>query len=102
MPATWKEHGSRMGKRFRRREVSTATYANSSLTNFSFLHSLFIGIDANFRLKRKKASNDTNDPGLGHGIAYIVEEKAYKAHIANYTQEKEPVSQEQFSELTPY
>ncbi|KAG5223262.1 CxC2 domain-containing protein [Salix suchowensis] len=49
----------------------------------SWLHSLFIGIDANFRLKRKNVSNDTLDPGLSRGWAYFVEDTAYQAHVAS-------------------
>ncbi|OBZ73874.1 hypothetical protein A0H81_05915 [Grifola frondosa] len=36
---------------------------------------LFVGIDANFRLKRKKVSSDSVDPGLNHRYAYFVETK---------------------------
>ncbi|TFK61991.1 hypothetical protein BDN72DRAFT_777650, partial [Pluteus cervinus] len=58
----------------------------------SFLHALFIGIDANFRLKRKGVSSDKLDPGLGQGIAYIVEERAYKEHLAKHMNDKEQKS----------
>ncbi|KAH9828984.1 uncharacterized protein C8Q71DRAFT_718824 [Rhodofomes roseus] len=47
----------------------------------SWLYRLFLGIDANFRLKRKEVSTDVADPGLNHGYAYFVEEKAYKSHL---------------------
>ncbi|KAI0750098.1 hypothetical protein C8Q80DRAFT_1219017 [Daedaleopsis nitida] len=46
---------------------------------------LYIAMDANFRLKRKKVSSDEVDPGLNHGYAYVVEEKAYKAHLAKHS-----------------
>ncbi|KAL6303051.1 hypothetical protein BKA93DRAFT_818202 [Sparassis latifolia] len=45
---------------------------------------LFLSIDANFRLKCKKVSSDQVDPGLNHGYAYFVEEKAYKEHLRTY------------------
>ncbi|OJT08336.1 hypothetical protein TRAPUB_763 [Trametes pubescens] len=48
----------------------------------SWLYRLFVGIDANFRLKRKKVSSDAMDPSLNKGCAYVVEETAYKAHLA--------------------
>lgn len=38
-----------------------------------FLYSLFLAIDANFRLKRKAVSSDMADPGLCNGLAYFVE-----------------------------
>lgn len=58
---------------------------------FRYLHALFIGIDANFRLKRKNVSNDKTDPGLSHGYAYFVEETAYKEYLKPFINEKEPV-----------
>lgn len=49
-----------------------------------WLYALIVGIDANFRLKRKNVSSDSKDPGLCPGWAYFVEEKAYKAHLEKY------------------
>ncbi|RPD56066.1 hypothetical protein L226DRAFT_546322 [Lentinus tigrinus ALCF2SS1-7] len=49
-----------------------------------WLQRLFLAIDANFRLKRKKVSSDDDDPSLNNGAAYIVEEQAYKNHINTY------------------
>ena len=62
-----------------------------TLTN-RYLHTLFVALDANFRLKRKNVSNSTADPGLIRGAAYFVEETMYKKHLEEYTDEKEPVS----------
>jgi hypothetical protein len=36
-------------------------------------------------------SSDEADPGLSKGYAYVVEEKAYKEHLRQYNNEKEPV-----------
>ncbi|KZT04662.1 uncharacterized protein LAESUDRAFT_657482, partial [Laetiporus sulphureus 93-53] len=49
-----------------------------------WLYRLFLGMDANFRLKRKNVSSDAADPGLNTGIAFFIEEKRYKAHIKMY------------------
>ncbi|KAF9487933.1 hypothetical protein BDN71DRAFT_1478250 [Pleurotus eryngii] len=49
----------------------------------SWWHALFIGIDANFRLKRKNVSNDILDPGLSRGWGYFVEDTAYQAHVTS-------------------
>lgn len=51
---------------------------------FRWLYRLFIGIDANFRVKRKLVSSDVVDPGLNNGIAYFVEEKAYKSFLSQF------------------
>jgi hypothetical protein len=56
-----------------------------------YLHTAFLAIDANFRLKRKNVSSHMADPGLSKGWAYFVEETAYKSHLANYKSEKELV-----------
>ncbi|KAG6836222.1 hypothetical protein H0H93_010103 [Arthromyces matolae] len=55
-----------------------------------WLHSLFIGIDANFRLKRKDVSSDRVDPDLGNGFAFYVREKPYKEWLAKHENEVEP------------
>lgn len=58
---------------------------------FRFLYALFIGIDANFRLKRKATSSEERDPSLGGGWAFFVEEQAYKAHLADNWDQKQLV-----------
>ncbi|KAJ2989457.1 hypothetical protein NUW54_g8777 [Trametes sanguinea] len=55
----------------------------------SWLYRLFLSMDANFRLKRKKVSNDASDPSLNDGRAYVVEENAYKEHLGMYAREHE-------------
>lgn len=47
----------------------------------SWIYRLFVAIDGNFRLKRRKVSSDKRDPGLGHGWAFFVEESAFKEHL---------------------
>ncbi|KAF8814361.1 hypothetical protein BYT27DRAFT_7219865 [Phlegmacium glaucopus] len=62
LPANWKDHP----------------------TSQQWLYSLFLGIDANFRLKRLNVSNDERDPGLNHGYAYIVENTKFNQYLHNY------------------
>ncbi|RPD53249.1 hypothetical protein L226DRAFT_576495 [Lentinus tigrinus ALCF2SS1-7] len=50
----------------------------------SWLYRLYLAIDANFRLKRKKVSTDALDPSLNRGCAYFVEDTAYQAHIRKW------------------
>jgi hypothetical protein len=54
---------------------------SSSFYATRWLHSLFLAIDANFRLKRKAVSRDDADPTLSRGWAYFVEDAAYKSHL---------------------
>lgn len=49
-----------------------------------WLYSLFLGIDANFRLKRKTVSNETADPSLCEGWAYFVKEEPFKEHLLQH------------------
>ncbi|KAG6849215.1 hypothetical protein H0H93_010409 [Arthromyces matolae] len=57
-----------------------------------WLHALFVGIDANFRLKRKDVSSDECDPDLGRGFAYFVLEEPFKAYLDKFEDEVEPKS----------
>ncbi|KAG1843694.1 hypothetical protein C8R48DRAFT_618502 [Suillus tomentosus] len=60
-----------------------------------WLYSLFIAIDANFRLKRRAISTDEVDPSLSMGWSYFVEEKKFKTHLKEHlseTQEKSSCS----------
>jgi Kyakuja-Dileera-Zisupton transposase len=45
---------------------------------------LFLGIDANFRLKRLNVSTQECDPGLNHGFAYVLEEIKFKQYLRDY------------------
>ncbi|KAI0739290.1 hypothetical protein C8Q80DRAFT_1222396 [Daedaleopsis nitida] len=49
-----------------------------------WLYKLFLGIDANFHLKRKKVSSEVADPGLSNGYAYFVNNTEYKVHLATH------------------
>lgn len=65
-----------------------------NLTNWghccSWIYRLFLAIDGNFRLKRRKVSSDKRDPGLGHGWAFFVEESAFKEHLkANWNHKQD-------------
>ncbi|KAG6825587.1 hypothetical protein H0H92_003169, partial [Tricholoma furcatifolium] len=57
-----------------------------------YLYALFLGIDANFRLKRKHVSSDDRDPDIGRGFAYFVEEKTYKEYLKKNEHFVEPKS----------
>ena len=50
-----------------------------------WLYSLFIAMDANFRLKLK--SHDIRDPELGSGLAYFVNNANFGAHLKNHVGE---------------
>ncbi|EAU92252.2 hypothetical protein CC1G_10138 [Coprinopsis cinerea okayama7 len=49
-----------------------------------FVYRLFLAIDANFRLRRKDVSSDARDPGLNRGYAYMVDDKDFRRHLAEF------------------
>ncbi|KAF8871241.1 hypothetical protein BD779DRAFT_1613963 [Infundibulicybe gibba] len=53
-------------------------------TSKRYLYCLFLGVDANFRLKRKNVSSDKVDPGLGDGWAYFVGEGEFKEFLRDH------------------
>ncbi|EIW81309.1 hypothetical protein CONPUDRAFT_55437, partial [Coniophora puteana RWD-64-598 SS2] len=60
-----------------------------------WLYSLFVAIDANFRLKRKDHSKTASDPPLGSGLSYFVKDGPYQDWLtssAQDTQEKSSCS----------
>jgi hypothetical protein len=52
-----------------------------------WIYSQFIAVDANFRLKLK--NRQINDPELGSGLFYFVENSAYTRHIEKNPQQEE-------------
>ncbi|KAJ3529892.1 hypothetical protein NMY22_g8804 [Coprinellus aureogranulatus] len=57
-----------------------------------YIHSLNVGLDANYRLKRKDVSNDEADPGLSKGFAYFVNDKPFKKLLKKHEDDTEPKS----------
>ncbi|KAJ6479203.1 hypothetical protein C8R47DRAFT_983594 [Mycena vitilis] len=54
-----------------------------------FLYMLILAMDANFRLKNRLRSNETQDPSLGSGKGYFVEQDGFKNHLKHYIAEKD-------------
>jgi hypothetical protein len=50
-----------------------------------WLYTLFLGIDANFRLKRLNVSTQQRDPRLNYGFMYVVEETKFKQYLKDYS-----------------
>ncbi|KAG1844478.1 hypothetical protein F4604DRAFT_1884448 [Suillus subluteus] len=53
-------------------------------SNERWIYSLFLAIDANFRLKHCLVLNNIKDPGLSCGWGYFVEEGQYKTYLRNH------------------
>ncbi|KAJ7772385.1 hypothetical protein B0H16DRAFT_1305461, partial [Mycena metata] len=54
-----------------------------------FLHALFLGMDANFRLKRKDVSTEAKDPGLCKGWAFYCKVESYMKHVKKHWNDKQ-------------
>jgi hypothetical protein len=50
---------------------------------------LILAVDANFRLKNRLRANEIQNPSLGSGLGYMVEEERYKTHLRNYVAESD-------------
>ncbi|KAJ7573010.1 hypothetical protein C8J56DRAFT_1008492 [Mycena floridula] len=46
-----------------------------------WIYRLFVGNDADFKIKRRDVSSEEKDPGLCQGHAYFVEQKSYDAYL---------------------
>lgn len=53
------------------------------------MYTLFIAIDANFRLKRRVVSNNARDPALSSGPGYFVPDEDYRKHVLNYADQED-------------
>ncbi|KAK0458719.1 uncharacterized protein EV420DRAFT_1642445 [Desarmillaria tabescens] len=53
-------------------------------TDEPWKYTLYIAIDANFRLVRLVVSNSSRDPSLTNGAAYLVQQEDFRAHVAEY------------------
>ncbi|KAF7348390.1 CxC2 domain-containing protein [Mycena sanguinolenta] len=56
---------------------------------YRFLYTLFIVLDACFRLKQRLVSSELKDPDLGPGWAYMVETEPYREYLRGVTSQKE-------------
>ena len=64
-----------------------STLQRSMIVRCRWLYSLFIAMDANFRLKLK--TRGIKDPELGSGLAYFVNAPKFEAHLKNHIEEEE-------------
>jgi hypothetical protein len=54
-----------------------------------FIYTLFVALDACFRMKRGLVSSELKDPGLGTGMAYMLENVPYREFLLTVTDQKE-------------
>ena len=72
--------------KIRRRSLSHPSILQRSMIDRRrWLYSLFIAIDANFRLRLK--TRGISDPELGSGLAYFVNAGKFEAHLKNHINE---------------
>ena len=54
-----------------------------------FIYTLFLALDACFHLKHLLVLSEKKDPGLGTGLAYLVEDVKYRKYLLTITDQKE-------------
>ncbi|KAJ7479904.1 hypothetical protein FB451DRAFT_1395461 [Mycena latifolia] len=54
-----------------------------------FLYTLFLALDACFRLKRRLVSSELRNPDLGPGWAYVLDTGPYREYLRTVTDQKE-------------
>ncbi|KAF7783272.1 hypothetical protein Agabi119p4_2648 [Agaricus bisporus var. burnettii] len=57
-----------------------------------WLYALFLGIDANFRLRRKHISSNEKDPAINQGYGYFVKSSLYQEHLQSHAGVKQEPS----------
>ncbi|KAK6967159.1 hypothetical protein R3P38DRAFT_3244632 [Favolaschia claudopus] len=59
---------------------------------YQFLFILIVAMDANYRLRNCLRPNEKDDPSLGSGWGYLVEDKEYHEHLRGYVGEEDRYS----------
>ncbi|KAJ7581288.1 hypothetical protein C8J56DRAFT_793853 [Mycena floridula] len=57
-----------------------------------WIYRLFVGNDADFKIKRRDVSSEEKDPGLCQGHAYFVEQRSYDTYLERNKGVKQPPS----------
>jgi hypothetical protein len=60
---------------------------------------LILAIDTNFRLKNRLRANELQNPSLGPGLGYLVEEEKYRTHLKDYVAESDVRTLSAFDDL---
>lgn len=91
LPSSRTEPSRRLGCCLRWSQVSVRSQCARYVRLISFysrwIYAQFIAVDANFKLKSK--NRRINDPELGSGWSYFVENKAYTRHVAKSPDDQE-------------
>jgi len=88
MPPAWEEHD-----RLIPGEVSPSFAKDFQSTDYLSrdVDTLFVALDANFRLRRRAVSNNEHDPSLSKGWGYFVEDTAFKAYLTDHKNDVQEV-----------
>ncbi|KAJ3710041.1 hypothetical protein C8R42DRAFT_597743 [Lentinula raphanica] len=70
-------------------DINLPSNWSDSSNPLSFIYTLFIAIDACFRLKRKLVSSTEKDPYLQPGKAYLVEPEPFRRYLLTVTDQDE-------------
>jgi hypothetical protein len=93
MPQGWSEPSPRVGECASGIEVSIPSERSKNEPDADlwdrYLYTIFLAIDACFRLKRKKISTWLADPSIQDGWAYFVRSFTYEEFVKTLGEQKE-------------
>ena len=96
LPTTWNQPSARLGACTEGEKVSEVyVYLNIPMVIniHSWLYTLFLALDGNFRMSQKGVSSKERDPSLIEGHGYFVDEDKLAAHLEAHKGKPQEVCQ---------
>jgi hypothetical protein len=88
MAVTFQRTGRQRQRELRESFIYIEHQVSIHFYHLSWLYTLYLAMDANFRLKLRER-HIKNDPELGPGWAYCVDEKPYQEEMVKYGDQTE-------------
>ena len=84
----------RKKKGFDLNQIITSTSTLTFITLRSWLYTLFLALDGNFRMSRKGVSSNQRDPCLTQNCGYFVDQTELAAHLEAHKGQSQEVSRD--------
>ena len=98
LPTTGNQPAARLGASTKRNEVCNRLFVkyhhydrNTHTVIHSWLYTLFLALDGNFRMSRKGVSSKERDPCLTEGRGYFVDDGKLAAHLEAHKGKRQEV-----------
>ena len=97
LPTTWNQPSAGLGASTKGKEVCLLYIItgeqNNNISIHSWLYTLFLAIDGNFRMSRKGVSSKERDPCLTEGRGYFVDDDKLAEHLEAHKGKRQEVCQ---------